>query len=65
MKPDWKDAPSWANWLARDKDGNWFWYESTPEVIAQIWHSRYGRVEVAARKETLWTETLEGRPYED
>lgn len=24
-KPDWKDAPEWANWLAQDGEGQWIW----------------------------------------
>ena len=31
MKPSWDDAPEWANWLAMDKDGCWWWYEKEPE----------------------------------
>ena len=30
MKPDWKDAPEWAMWLAMDEDGEWWWYEDEP-----------------------------------
>ncbi len=30
MKPDWKDAPEWANYLAQYPDGYWFWYEVKP-----------------------------------
>ena len=30
MKPDWKDAPEWARYLAMDKDGTWWWYEIKP-----------------------------------
>ncbi len=37
MKPDWKDAPEWANWLAMDGDGVWFWYELEP-----VWSPSYG-----------------------
>lgn len=29
-KPLWKDAPDWAQWLAMDGDGDWFWYEAEP-----------------------------------
>jgi len=29
-KPEWKDAPKWANYLAMDGDGQWFWYEKQP-----------------------------------
>ena len=28
--PAWKDAPLWAQWLARDFDGEWYWYENKP-----------------------------------
>jgi hypothetical protein len=31
MKPDWKDAPDWANWLAMDADGTWVWFAARPE----------------------------------
>lgn len=31
MKPDWKDAPEWAQWLAMDSDGEWYWYEHAPK----------------------------------
>lgn len=31
MKPDWKDAPEWAKFLAEDADGTWWWYEAEPE----------------------------------
>lgn len=30
MKPDWKDAPDWANWIAMDRDGWWTWFASKP-----------------------------------
>lgn len=30
MKPDWKDAPAWAQYLAQDFNGEWFWYENKP-----------------------------------
>lgn len=31
MKPNWKDAPVWANWLAMDGNGLWCWFELKPE----------------------------------
>lgn len=33
-KPDWKDAPEWAQWLARDADGEWYWYEKQPILVS-------------------------------
>jgi len=32
MKPDWKNAPEWAEWLAQDLNGWWYWYEYKPSV---------------------------------
>lgn len=25
--PEWKDAPEWAQYVAMDESGDWFWYE--------------------------------------
>lgn len=33
MKPDWKDAPEWAQYSARDEDGRWFWHQAPPYFI--------------------------------
>lgn len=30
MKPDWKDAPEHAQFLAQDGNGDWYWYEKRP-----------------------------------
>ena len=35
MKPDWKDAPEWANYLAQDKNGEWTWFSHKPKPEAQ------------------------------
>ena len=46
MKPDWKDAPKWANWLAMDEDHEWFWFENKPVLERGIWRrdgGMYGR----------------------
>lgn len=34
MKPKWEDAPKWAEYLARDGDGMWYWHEKKPERSA-------------------------------
>lgn len=57
MKPDWKDAPEWANWLAMDSDGGWWWHEKKPESNSFVFYSR-ARYELA---ETYWQDTLEQR----
>lgn len=32
-RPQWKDAPKWAKWLALDDNGRWFWYSQMPECF--------------------------------
>lgn len=62
MKPDWKDAPEWANFLARDEGGTWFWYEKQPHRKAYYWTSvGVGSVE-AEENYRPWEESLEYRP---
>ena len=63
MKPDWKDAPEWANYLAMDEDGNWYWYESEPRPWSTYWGRTCGQTCLASESED-WTETLEQRPEE-
>jgi hypothetical protein len=38
MKPSWDEAPSWAQWLAMDGDGMWFWYASEPDYDDRAEH---------------------------
>lgn len=60
-KPDWKDAPDWANYTARDEDGAWWWYEELPRPNdAGEWFA-YGRRQEIEGYAT-WKSTLERRP---
>ena len=50
MKPSWDDAPEWAQWLAKDDDGKWFWYENKPVRVDGGWIVDYenpGRIKCA------------------
>lgn len=62
-KPDWKDAPDWANYFAQDPCGTWFWFEIKP-VANGSWFegSTNGRIERAQPREENWHLTLEDRP---
>ncbi len=63
MKPSWDDAPSWANWLAMDENGEWFWYELQPKKsYARGFWASAGRSKAASQKAKDWDETLEQRP---
>lgn len=61
-RPDWKDAPEWAQFLAMDADGEWYWYESMPRIseISQLWCVT-GKMEHAGSV-TGWRDTLSERP---
>lgn len=62
-KPSWDDAPEWANWLAMDSDGAWYWYEKKPYIDESIWdmqlRSRVIKAEPLIYDE--WENSLEAR----
>lgn len=64
MKPDWKDAPDWANWLAMDADGTWYWFEYEPYPSSDdYWKRHYRLGGMSSRAEYIpWHESLESRP---
>jgi len=33
VKPDWKDAPAWAEYMAQDGNGIWNWFSHKPKWI--------------------------------
>jgi len=63
MKPDWKDAPEWARFVAQDDDGDWYWYESEPQAGSHSWveHGN-GRILFAAESAADWRDTKGRRP---
>lgn len=62
MKPDWKDAPEWANWLAKDQDNlTWYWHEQKPMFNGDEWLSD-GFVISADINDVYPSESLEERP---
>jgi hypothetical protein len=63
MKPDWKEAPDWANWLAQDMTGAWFWYEHRPEPQSYgSWVHLEGKAARAKIENPEWINTLTRRP---
>ena len=65
LKPNWDDAPDWANWLAQDKNGVWTWFENKPLVelvhgkfVSNYPVARFGK----ASDVKSWQQTLEQRP---
>lgn len=66
-KPDWKDAPEWAQWLAMDEDGSWYWYAGKPFIILRYWecHSDSNTEWTGSTPNypVPWQGTLESRPF--
>jgi hypothetical protein len=66
-KPDWRDAPKWAQWVAQDEDRSWTWFEHKPEIENSYWSSessKEGRSKLASLG-AGWELSLESRPAED
>ena len=63
-KPDWSQAPSWANWLCMDWDGSWWWYEQEPFYKPKTlgWTAKGGKCDLHSHKDEIWKNTLEERP---
>jgi hypothetical protein len=64
-KPSWEGAPEWAEWLAQDSDGEWFWFIDRPVIYKftfQPVKSPQG-IQLASKGEVLgdWRDTLERR----
>ncbi len=62
MKPDWKSAPKWAQWLAQDLNGEWWWYENEPFLNRDAWVPDGGNHEMFIPVSAYWRESLEQRP---
>lgn len=74
--PSWWDAPPWAQYLAADKNGNWWWYEDRPSAdnMCCYWRNtrHSARYELAETQPctghnkfyTYWMHTLRTRPAE-
>lgn len=62
MKPNWQDAPEWANYLAMNNDGAWYWFEFEPKAGGYIWSRFDGRRQ---RARFDWRDSLEERPKDE
>lgn len=62
MKPDWSEAPSFAKWLAQDKNGDWFFYIQKPILTEHHWKPVDNDIFRYIPKIDGWENTLEERP---
>lgn len=60
-KPEWRDAPEWANYIAMDEDGTWWWFENEPRKVGNGWNFG-GQSSLVFFEYSEWSETLERRP---
>ena len=60
MKPSWDTAPDWAEYLAMDEDGEWYWYENKPTIAKDCWFSKKGQ-SLNAGYSVCWDSSLESR----
>jgi len=47
--PDWDKAPIWANWVAQDESGEWYWYKDKPKWHDFFW-SGLGTIHMLAHQ---------------
>ena len=63
--PLWCTAPEWANYMAQDSCGRWYWYELLPKLNepCRMWEKV---VESKMQEATVdsWEKTLQQRPEE-
>jgi len=59
MKPNWKDAPEWARYLAQNKNGTWCWYENEPYRDFDMWKNIGGKCTQCTAEG--WGHTLDWR----
>ena len=68
--PRWKDAPDWANYLAQDANGIWYWFECPIHACEddRVWYEQEafdGRIAGAgdaAERNPDWRNTRQARP---
>jgi len=61
-KPDWKDAPEWANYLAMDQNGDWYWFENLPSINRDVWASPEKATLAQKSSNHQWKDSVEERP---
>ncbi len=61
---NWDDLPDNANWVAMDRSGVWYWYESVPREGKNCWWPRGvgGTDAFCSAPCDDWTKSLQSRP---
>lgn len=61
-RPDWKRAPKWAQWLAMDASGAWYWFAEKPARDDRLGMFCAGSEQCEAVRFDGWENSLECRP---
>lgn len=67
-KPDWKDAPEWAMYMAQDSEisgSSWTWFEVEPYMQGDYWMQPDGSkccYALPGKDNAKWKKSLERRP---
>ena len=69
IAPSWDNAPNWANWLAQDKSGKWYWFDVRPYARADAWdyretEARYKLAASSGIENEEWLRSLVARPQQ-
>lgn len=62
--PDWSQAPEWANYVAMDENGAWFWFSEEPRPGSGEWVNHAAKYEMAVAAHD-WRACLVKRPSQD
>lgn len=62
MKPDWKDAPEWAEYLAVSTNGWADWFERNPVKDGGTYLRGIGRMKTIGHGHSEYSGLLERRP---
>jgi hypothetical protein len=62
-KPNWKDLPKEAKYIAQDKNGDWFWFDNKPTIKETVgeWRVTEGKCVLIPTLVNGWVDTLEER----
>lgn len=67
LLPRWEDAPEWAQWIAMDSDGAWYWYREKPRTQSTSWILKVNSSPDNAMNrvnfpDSIWKNSLTKRP---
>ena len=62
---NWSAMPAWANWVAMDKNRNWWWYKTKLDILITFWGVELGHHIPPSYAPTFtgnWQDSLVERP---